>query len=123
MAATNGRGKGRPEVQIDFDVLRALASVGCTDAELAAHFRCSERTIASRRKEPAFLAEIDSGYALGNISLRRKQMTEALKGNTSMLIWLGKNRLGQKDKTELSGEVKITPPKIHVHFVKPAPKA
>lgn len=51
-----------------------------------------------------------SGYfaqkrGTGKISLRRKQFQTALagKGNVSMLIWLGKQWLGQKDAAEFSG--------------------
>lgn len=34
----------------------------------------------------------------GKISLRRAQMKAALNGNASLLIWLGRNCLGQTDK-------------------------
>jgi hypothetical protein len=115
--------RGRPPVDIDLTVLEALAQVGCTNIEIAARFGVSERTIEIRRRSAGFRAVMERGVARGNISLRQKQMKMALAGDRTMLVWLGKNRLGQKDKTELSGEVKITPPKIHVHFVKPAPKA
>ena len=33
----------------------------------------------------------------GKASLRRAQLVAALKGNPAMLIWLGKQKLGQKD--------------------------
>ena len=36
----------------------------------------------------------------GKISLRRKQMQIAMAGNVTMLIWCGKQFLGQKDKHE-----------------------
>jgi len=34
------------------------------------------------------------------INLLKKQYDVAMAGNVSMLIWLGKNELGQKDKIE-----------------------
>jgi hypothetical protein len=37
---------------------------------------------------------------LCNGSLRRKQVERALAGSDTMLIWLGKQRLGQNEKTE-----------------------
>jgi hypothetical protein len=114
--------RGRPPVDVDMNVLEALAWAGCTNIEIAARFGVSERTIEMRRREAGFRAVMERGVARGNISLRQKQMSEALRGNTTMLIWMGKQRLGQKDKTELSGEVKTTPPKIHVHFVSPKAK-
>ena len=42
------------------------------------------------------------------MSLRRKQYEVAMSGNTSMLIWLGKNILGQRDHVE--NEIKDLPP-------------
>lgn len=41
----------------------------------------------------------------GKASLRRMQWKSAEDGNTTMLIWLGKNILGQTDKVqnEISG--------------------
>ena len=38
--------------------------------------------------------------ASGKMSLRRKQYTTAMDGNTTMLVWLGKNWLGQMDQPE-----------------------
>lgn len=42
--------------------------------------------------------------ASGIISLRRKQFEVANGGSVPMLIWLGKQYLNQKDKSEVSGE-------------------
>ncbi len=39
----------------------------------------------------------------GIISLRRMQFKKAQVGNVPMLIWLGKQYLGQSEKHELSG--------------------
>ena len=39
------------------------------------------------------------------INLLKKQYDVAMAGNVSMLIWLGKNELGQKDK--LDSDIKI----------------
>lgn len=36
----------------------------------------------------------------GKISLRRYQFSSAKKGNTAMLIWLGKQYLNQSEKVE-----------------------
>jgi len=40
------------------------------------------------------------------INLRKKQYDVAMAGNTSMLIWLGKNELGQTDSSDISLDVK-----------------
>lgn len=49
----------------------------------------------------------EHGRALGMLSLRRKQSEMAQEGNVTMLIWLGKQLLGQKDSTSIehSGQV------------------
>ena len=117
MTATNK--PGRPAVEIDLKVLKGLCVIGCTNAEIAAAFSCSERTIEKRRKEPDFLEAMERGDSLGCISLRRKQHRAAMRGNTTLLIWLGKQRLGQKDKIDHSGDIDLKPPKIHVHFLGP----
>lgn len=39
------------------------------------------------------------------VNIRKKQYDVAMAGNVSMLIWLGKNELGQKDK--LDSDIKI----------------
>jgi hypothetical protein len=35
------------------------------------------------------------------VNIRKKQYDVAMAGNVSMLIWLGKNELGQSDKNEV----------------------
>lgn len=40
----------------------------------------------------------------GDNLLRAAQYKAAMGGNTTMLIWLGKQRLGQSDKNELTGK-------------------
>ena len=77
--------------------------------EIASFFEVSEDTIERRVKEThgvTFAEHYKTLSGGGKISLRRKQMDVALSGNVSMLIWLGKQYLGQKDKTET--DTKIT---------------
>jgi IS30 family transposase len=111
--------RGRPEVEIDLQKLKLLSQLGCTNFEIAASLGVSERTINTRRRNEEFREVMDRAEAIGNVSLRRKQMTMALGGDRTMLIWLGKQRLQQKDKIETSSKDPIKPPKIHVEFVTP----
>jgi hypothetical protein len=98
-------GAGRKPVEIDLEQLEKLASLGCTDEEIAAFFRCTTRTIEKRRGEPAFKEALERGKAIGRISVRRSQMKLLEAGNATMGVWLGKQLLGQRDVTpiELTG--------------------
>ena len=84
---------------IDTEKVEQLAGFGCTNVEIASFFGCSENTI--RRSYGEFLAK---GRDKGKIRLRQLQWRAAERGNTSMLIWLGKQVLGQSEKTEHSWE-------------------
>ena len=90
---------GRPKIEIDSDQVRKLAAMQCTNVEIAAFFDCDEGTIRKR-----FSDILSKGREGGKISLRRMQWQSAEKGNTSMLIWLGKQYLGQSDKKDLDPE-------------------
>jgi len=72
-----------------------MASIGCTVDEMATILGCSGRTLQRR-----FVTPIERGRSRLNRSLRRKQAEMALNGNVTMLIWLGKQYLGQRDKTD-----------------------
>jgi hypothetical protein len=90
---------GRPKIEIDADQVKKLAAMQCTNVEIAAFFNCDEGTIRKR-----FSDVLSKGRETGKISLRRMQWQSAEKGNTSMLIWLGKQYLGQSDKKDLDPE-------------------
>lgn len=91
----------RPRKEIDFEILDKLMGIQCSAEECGLYFEVSVDTIDRRLKE-----EYDIGFAdyfkqksgQGKISLRRKQYQVALSGNVPMLIFLGKNYLGQSDK-------------------------
>ena len=93
----------RPHIEINWDDAEKLLGMQCTLRELDYWFQCSEDTIerAVKRKFKIGYAEW-SGQKLtrGRISLRRKQFEVAMNGNVAMLIWLGKQYLGQADKIE-----------------------
>lgn len=72
-----------------------MASKGHTTNYIASVIGVSERTIRNR-----FMPELRKGRSWRNSDLRAKQYEVAMAGNPTMLIWLGKQFLGQKDKTE-----------------------
>lgn len=95
---------GRPRKEIDLNTLDKLIGIQCSAEECAQFFEVSADTIDRRIKE-----EYSMGFAeyftikrgQGKIALRRKQYQVALSGNTTLLIWLGKQYLGQTEKTSL----------------------
>ena len=86
---------GRPKKELDIEIIQKLASIMCTNVEIAQGVGCHSDTLADN-----FSEYLKKGREEGKISLRRLQWTKAQNGNTTMLIWLGKQWLGQKDKIE-----------------------
>jgi hypothetical protein len=102
------RGRGRPPTVIDWSIFDALCQVQCTKQEIAAYFRCSEDAVeraVRREKRTTFSAYYNQHAGIGKMSLRRKQFQMALNGNVTMLIWLGKQTLGQADQSKVKQEV------------------
>jgi hypothetical protein len=92
---------GRPEVKFDMLQLEKLCHINATQREIAAFFSCSVDTIQARIKnDPKFAETMERGYMGGRSSLRRKQMEVALEGNPTMLIWMGKQLLEQRDSLD-----------------------
>jgi hypothetical protein len=87
---------GRPELDIDPRQVELLASAFCTNEEIAAKLGCSSDTLTRRYAE-----SLQKGRDNAKASLRVKQWEVARKGNVPMLIWLGKQYLGQRDKRDL----------------------
>jgi hypothetical protein len=109
-AALRGRGgrrpgAGRKRIKIDLIELEKLCALQCTNAEIAAWFSCTERTIEKRTKEPEIAEVMARGLGKGRISIRRAQFKLLDAGNATMGVWLGKQYLNQRDLTpiELSG--------------------
>lgn len=84
-----------PLKPIDRNQVHKLAAMFCTDEEIADFFDCAESTLKRRFRE-----ELKRGRSVGKMSLKRKQYDQAMGGNTAMLIWLGKQYLGQRDKVD-----------------------
>jgi hypothetical protein len=95
--------KGRPKKVLTEDALKiieGLARVMCTDEEICSILGCSRDILYNPENEDLYRQAIEKGKANGKQSLRRKQYEIAMKGNSSMLIWLGKQWLNQTDKVE-----------------------
>jgi hypothetical protein len=103
----NKHAGGRPNTKMGIDEVERLCQLNCTMEELAAYFGVDVRTVQLRaQNEPWIRAAMERGQALGKLSLRREQFRLAEKGNAAMLMFLGKQLLGQRDKVEAEVTVK-----------------
>lgn len=100
---------GRPHIEINKKEFEKLCGLQCTEAEICGWFGCCEDTLNKwcknnykneSGKSMTFSEVFEQKRANGKISLRRAQMQTALAGNATLLVWLGKNWLGQSDKPE-----------------------
>ncbi len=101
------RGPGRPEAEIDWDKVGRMLEAGCTAEGIAATFGIHVNTLRSRcwqDNKIVFSALRQQKRAKGDDLLRVKQYQLAMEGHPTMLIWLGKQRLDQTDKRELTGK-------------------
>ena len=94
------RGRGRPRKEINVKLLQGLAKVGCTMPEMAILLEVSEDTLHRN-----FAGIIKRGWKELDSSLRRVQVESALRGNPTMQIWLGKQRLGQRNEPAPESQV------------------
>jgi DNA polymerase III epsilon subunit-like protein len=97
---------------IDWKKAAWLCEAGCKTAEIVATMGVSYDTFLRRCAE-------DNDITFSNFRLRHRARGDAIltekqykiatgmtmKGDKTMLMWLGKNRLGQRDRTETTGTV------------------
>ncbi len=85
----------RPRAVIDYDAVEKLAHLQCTQKEIASFLELSVRTL---QRDEEFCRLYKKGLESGKMSLRRMQWRKAEEGNGTMLIWLGKQYLGQREE-------------------------
>lgn len=98
---------GRPKIPIDWKVIDGLLRIQCTGEEIAGAIGCSYDTLERRCKDEHGASFADYSVekrAGGRASLRRVQWQNAMGGNATMQIWLGKQVLGQVEKREYTGK-------------------
>ena len=77
-----------------------LAVLHCTEVEAARYLKVDDETFKDfLAREPAAQATWLEGRSEGLIKLRNAQFKKALSGNPEMLKWLGRQLLGQQEKT------------------------
>lgn len=109
--AKPARGRQRPgpkPAPIAWPFVSAAFQAGATVDEVAAAFGITSQHLRRRIKVDIGVdsaCEIDRMRQVGRMELRMRQHALATQGAGSvpMLIWLGKQRLGQSDKVEQTG--------------------
>ena len=81
----------RPRKTLYEQKVKLLAAKGLSLKEIALQLDCSDDTLSRR-----YAGAIKKGHDLRNASLARRQFELAMTGNCTMLIWLGKQYLGQR---------------------------
>jgi hypothetical protein len=105
---------GRPRADINWDEVGELLEAGCSGREIAGYLGLEPHTIYDRclqdNKMP-FSTYSSQFYAKGEMILRAHQYAKALgktkEGDNTLLIWLGKNRLKQKDMSDEELQTKL----------------
>lgn len=95
---------GRPRIEIDEHQLQTLASIGCTQEEMAAFFKCSVDTI--KRNYAEVLA---TGVEQGKMSARRILWDHFKKGHAVATKYVIHNILKERIEPEHTNEIDVTP--------------
>jgi len=97
--------------ELDEGIIKRMASVMCTNEEIAFALGCCADTLERRYKHL-----LHAGKAEARLSLRHKQYEVAMSGNVTMLIWLGKQWLKQREpEREIEQEKQIEEIKVTLH--------
>ena len=86
--------RGRPKKIIDYNLVYRLAKRFSTQHDIADILQVSQSRLD---KDPEFIRHFKKGKEQCFKNLRVAQYKHAIAGNPSLLIWLGKQYLGQKD--------------------------
>lgn len=97
-------GLGNRKRIVNPDDVYKLAALGCNNDEICRWFDVNKDTL-----QYTFGTIIDKGREDLKLRLRRAQIKLALEGNPTMLIWLGKQMLGQTDQPLNTDENKPLP--------------
>lgn len=90
----------RPEKPIDWKKVDQLLMAGCKGSEIAPHFDMHQETFYDRVKDHygiGFTEVCAIKRSQGDSLLRAKQFEKALEKDNTMMIWLGKQRLDQRE--------------------------
>jgi hypothetical protein len=100
---------GRPRAEIDWKVVDDYLECGCSGAEIAARLGISGDALYNRVEEEFktnFSAYSQQKKQSGEVLLKKAQFDKAIgrteHGDNTLLIWLGKTRLDQRETTAIT---------------------
>ena len=89
---------GRNQTPVPPDEVELMAKIGSTDREIAEHFGITDSTLRYN-----FTDYLVKGRRELTQRLRQAQLRVAFEGNPTLLIWLGKQILGQTESPLQAG--------------------
>lgn len=101
----------RPKANIDWKKVDSYLKAQCDGAAIAGILGIAPLTLyraCEREHKVNFNAYAQQKKAEGKELLRAKQFQTAMDGDKTLLIWLGKQYLGQKDKQEVEQSTTVT---------------
>lgn len=112
MESINVAGRKKIEYTAEqHQTVEKLSSLGCTYDEISAFVDIPVRSLKRH-----FGINKKVGFGKFKIAIRREQFKLLQKGNATMGVWLGKQFLGQTDKSEL--EMNVNAVEISKEFAK-----
>jgi len=95
---------GRPKAHIDWEQAGKLIAAGCDGVQVAAYFGIHPNTLylaCEKYQKISFSDYLQTKRAKGDAMLLARQYEVAYTDkNPTMLVWLGKQRLGQREKQD-----------------------
>ena len=94
----------RPKAKIDWEQAGKLIAAGCDGVQVAAYFGIHPNTLylaCEKYQKIGFSDYLQTKRAKGDAMLLARQYEVAYTDkNPTMLVWLGKQRLGQREKQD-----------------------
>lgn len=123
---STGRKPGRPRAVIDWALVKRQLSAGASGSSIAYELGIAAETLYLRCQEDngmEFSAFRLLHFGRGNDLIAMKQFEVAMRGDKTMLVWLGKNRLGQRDRQEFTNAAGEAIPIVMVQVLPPSTNA
>ena len=98
---SDGGGPRKVLTEDGAEYIRRMARRGCVLKDIAAEMGINEQTLYAPHNRERTKEAYSKGVSECDNRLRAAQVSRALDGNATMLVWLGKVRLGQRDESSV----------------------